>query len=221
MRMSRIPTILVLLGSLAAPIARAEGDAVDPWSSLERLRDALAHDGQLLADFQQSYLPAGFSSGDTESGEVALSMPDCLRWDYSEPYRKSFLVCGDRAWSWVEGEPRGQRFTIESDREMGLDLLLLPSSELSRRYRAHASTAPGGELELSLEPVEPSADLVVADLRIAAGGRRPVALEWRDHDGNVTSFRFGEWRALEKPSLFDPPAHLEWSDPSAAGSGLR
>jgi hypothetical protein len=144
-----------------------------------------------------------------------------LRWDYTEPYRKSFLVCGDRAWSWVEGEPRGQRFGIQSDREIGLDLLLLPSSELSKRYKARVSRAPGGETELELEPIAPQDEVVAANLRIAADGRRPVALDWRDRDGNVTSFRFTRWRRLEQPSLFDPPKELEWSEPSASGPGLR
>jgi len=210
--------LAALLAALSEPV---RGEEPDPWKSLETLRSALATDGQLSAGFEESYVPAGFSSGDTESGSVDLSIPDCLRWDYTEPYRKSFLVCGDRAWSWVEGEPRGQRYTIQSDREMGLDLLLLPSAELAKRYKAKASNAPGGEIEIELEPLVPEEDIVAANLRLAADGRRPVALDWRDKEGNVTSFRFRDWRRVDQPSLFDPPAAMEWSQPSAAAPGLR
>ncbi len=149
-------------------------------------------------------------------------MPDCLRWDYDQPDRKSFLVCGSRAWSWVEGEPRGQRYTIDADREMGLDLLLLPSSELATRYRARASRSPpGGEIELELEPLAAAADLVAATLRLDGAGRRPLALEWRDRDGNATQFHFSNWHRVDHPDLFAPPSRLEWSDPALPGGGLR
>jgi hypothetical protein len=208
-----VPALLAATLALAAPIASA-GEELDPWRTLETLRAAIAADGPLVADFRQSYVPAGFPSGDTESGDVALSLPDCLRWDYREPYAKSFLVCGARAWSWVEGEPRGQKLTIQADREMGLDLLLLPSGELSRRYRASASRAPSGELELVLEPLSGDSELVVANLALDAAGRRLLALDWRDREGNVSSFHFTGWRVPTEPAVFSPP-RLEWSEPGA------
>jgi hypothetical protein len=115
-------------------------------------------------------------------------MPDCLRFDYLEPYAKSFLICGSRAWSWVEGEPRGQRVAIDADRELGLDLLLLPAERLAGRYRASATARPGGEVELALEPLDAEAPLVAANLAVARAPARPSALDYRDREGNVTSF---------------------------------
>ncbi len=97
--------------------ARAETAPADPWPTLEAVRGELARGGPQGAEFTQSYVPAGFESGDTESGSVALGLPDCLRWDYAQPYAKSFLVCGARAWSWVDGEPKGRRATIDASGE--------------------------------------------------------------------------------------------------------
>lgn len=211
---------LCIVAALALVAAPPAGAADDPWAALEALRAALAADGPVEGAFRQSFVPAGFTTGDTESGSVALSLPDCLRWDYLEPDRKSFLVCGDRAWSWIEGEPRGQRFTIEADRELGLDLLLLPAAELATRYRATAHRLAQGELELVLEPLADDAALAVANLVLAADGRRPAALDWRDREGNVTSFRFDAWHPLADGDRFAPPLALEWSDPNAAG-GVR
>jgi len=208
--------ILTSLATLAAAPDAAEA----PWAAVEGLRAALAADGPVEADFRQSFVPAGFTTGDTEAGAVALSLPDCLRWDYTEPDRKSFLVCGARAWSWVEGEPRGQRFTIDADQELGLDLLLLPASELAARYRATAHRLPQGELELVLEPLAADGDLAVANLVLTADGRRPAALDWRDREGNVTSFKFESWHALADGDRFAPPVALEWAEPAAA-PGLR
>lgn len=199
-------------------VAAAADD--DPWLAIEHLRAALAADGPLQADFRQSYLPAGFTSGDTEAGTAALSLPDCLRWDYTEPDRKSFLVCGARAWSWVEGEPRGQRFTIEADRETGLDLLLLPASELAVRYRASTHRLAAGQLEIVLEPLAADGALAVANLVLAPDGRRIEALDWRDREGSVTSFRFARWRGLADGDRFAPPPELDWSDAGDA-AGVR
>jgi hypothetical protein len=196
---------------LAAAGARA-ATPPDPWRALEGLRRELA-ERPLAGDFVQTFTPAGFASGETENGRLAVSMPDCLRWDYVEPFRKSFLVCGSRAWSWVEGEPRGQRVTIEARREMGLDLLLLPADELAARYRATVTEHAGGERELALEPLDDEAPLVAANLTLAAGGDRPTALDYRDREGNVTSFRFSNWRPLDDGDPFSPPPGIEWAEP--------
>lgn len=209
-RASRRSVVAFLLGSACVTVAHG---ADDPWLAIERLRAALAADGPLEAAFQQSFVPVGFSTGDTEGGALALSPPDCLRWDYTDPDPKSFLVCGSRAWSWVEGEPRGQRFTIEAERELGLDLLLLPAAELAARYRAEGHRLPTGELEILLEPLAEDGDLAVANLVLEPEGRRPAALDWRDREGNVTSFRFTGWRELADGDRFGPPPALEWSSP--------
>jgi len=207
----RLLTLLALFVTAAAAPAADAGP--EPWAALDRLRRELASGGPLLADFVQTFTPAGFASGETESGRLALSMPDCLRFDYMEPYRKSFLVCGARAWSWVEGEPRGQRVAIDAGSEMGLDLLLLPAQRLAARYRASAAERPGGETELALEPLDEAAPLVAANLTAAGAPARPLALDYRDREGNVTSFRFSNWRALDDAAAFSPPPGVEWNEP--------
>jgi outer membrane lipoprotein carrier protein len=200
--------------AFAGPAGSAE--PIDPWPILERLRAALDSDGPLVAEFRQTYLPAGFESGDSESGLVSLSLPDCLRWDYLEPYRKSFLICGDQAWSWVEGEPRGQRLTLDAERVIGLDLLLLSSTELAGRYRATASRGVSGGSQLELEPLDDDAELERVGLTIDPPALRPAVLEWHDREGNRTEFRFRSWRRSAEELELEPPAHLDWVDPSAA-----
>jgi hypothetical protein len=200
---------VALLLAAAAPVGAAE----DPWAALDRLRRAMAGDRALVADFVQTFTPAGFASGEVESGRVAISLPDCLRWDYREPYSKSFLVCGARAHSWVDGEPRGQRTTIEARHEMGLDLLLLPIAELRQRYEVSAGVTAEGQLDMVLVPVAADSPLAAANLALDVGRDRLVALEYRDREGNVTSFRFDDYRPLEDHDVFSPPAGIEWQDP--------
>jgi hypothetical protein len=159
-------------------------------------------------------VPAGFESGDSESGTVALGLPDCLRWDYSQPSAKSYLVCGARAWSWVEGEPKGQRADRRHRRARPRSPAP-PSAELARRYKATLSKSADGNSELAFEPLDADSELLAANLVVDVAGERPVALDWRDREGSVTSFRFRSWHALEATDLFSPPAALEWSDPAA------
>jgi outer membrane lipoprotein-sorting protein len=209
----RTLALLAALGlGLAAP-AGAAPSPEDPWSALDRLRRAMAGDRGLVATFVQTFTPAGFASGEVESGRVAISLPDCLRWDYTEPYAKSFLICGARAFSWVEGEPRGQRTTIEARHEMGLDLLLLPIAELRSRYRVSAESTAERQLDMVLEPLAADSPLAAANLAMDADATHLVALEYRDREGNVTSFRFSGYRPLDDPEVFTPPAGIEWQDP--------
>jgi outer membrane lipoprotein-sorting protein len=207
--LSALRRCAALLLIAAAPAAAAE----DPWAALDRLRRAMAGDRALTARFVQTFTPAGFASGEVESGRVAISLPDCLRWDYREPYSKSFLVCGARAHSWVDGEPRGQRTTIEARHEMGLDLLLLPIGELRERYRVTAEITADKQLDLALVPLAADSPLAAANLALDVRRDRLVTLEYRDREGNVTSFRFSDYHPLEQLEVFEPPAGIEWQDP--------
>ena len=81
----------------------------NPWDALESLRGGLRAQSPLQADFVQTYTPAGFTDGESEQGRVAISLPQCLRWDYAEPFPKSFTLGGETAWFWNPGEPKGHR----------------------------------------------------------------------------------------------------------------
>ena len=215
-RLRPYPTIALLVVACAAPLA-ASGEPdnanIDPWQALSELRLHLAASGDLTATFEQSYVPAGFASGDAERGRLALALPDCLRWDYDDPYPKSYLLCGVRLHAWVRGEPQGQRSIVHAEEETGLDLLLLPVARLRERYRAVASIADAGQIEIRLEPVAVDAPLRDATFLFDPASQRPTALSYRDRDGNLTRFAFGEFGLLDDPAIFTPPPTLEWKEP--------
>ena len=64
-----------------------------------------------------------------------------MRWDYTTPFPKSFLLCGGTVHAWNEGDQTGHRYRVDRKKEPGLDLLLLGVDELKSRYQA---TAQGG-----------------------------------------------------------------------------
>src|SRR5689334_7912082 len=98
---------LLALVPPTAPLAAAERSP-SAWSLIEAVRASLAAVGRLQADFTQTYTPAGFATGETESGRLALALPDCLRWDYTGAEAKSFLLCGRDAYSWNAGDAEGR-----------------------------------------------------------------------------------------------------------------
>ncbi|MFP3942087.1 MAG: LolA family protein [Thermoanaerobaculia bacterium] len=238
----RIAASLLLLVVLpfapgASPPSSAQ-DAASLWAVLDSARESLAAAGAEQADFVQTYVPAGFSTGEEEAGRVAFRLPDCLRWDYDEPYPKSFLLCGEEVYSWNPEDRRGQVGEVDRERQPGLDLLLLPVDELSGRYEAsiapaedrgsgeaagpapsQAATETGaageGRVAVHLEPragLAAQTELTQATLVVDTTTDRLVEVSYQDREGNRTTFRLSDYRALEDPGLFEPPEGIDWEE---------
>ena len=197
--------------SVSTHAANAE-TAESPWSALEEVRRTLARVGATGAEFDQTFVAAGFSSGDTENGRLAFSLPDCLRWDYSEPYPKSFLVCQDTAWYWNETDGTGRRQAIDSRNEPGLDLLLLSVDSLSERYEATSEAGEENSVLLTLKPKGDSSEIAEAWLTLDPNAGRVLRLEYRDREGNQTSFAIHGYQPLANGESFSPPASIAWED---------
>ncbi len=207
--------VLVLLPRPStAEDARADG-AVSPWAALDAARKSLTAAGPEQATFVQTYVPAGFHSGEEETGTLALALPDCLRWDYRDPYPKSFLVCGERAYAWNPEDRRGQASTVDRKNQPGLDLLLLPVDELSGRYDASAKPAGHARVAVHLVPRAGMAgrtEVTEATLVVDTDAHRLVEVSYQDQEGNRTTFRISGYRRLEDPKLFEPPAGIAWDE---------
>ncbi len=185
--------------------------AESPWTLLEQLRNSLQGAGPQTAKFVQTYIPAGFSSGDQESGQLSLWLPDCLRWNYVEPQSKNFLVCEGEVYYWTDEEPGGRHSKVKPEDEPGLDLLLLTVSRLRERYVAESATVHGqDEIHLSLPPDQPGA--FSARIRLDASGRRVAGLEYTDAEGNRTHFEIRDYQTLSHTALFQPPSDIQWTE---------
>jgi outer membrane lipoprotein-sorting protein len=180
---------------------------VDPWERLAALRARLADQGARSAEFTQTYRPAGFGAGESERGRFSVSLPDCLRWDYTDPEPKSFLLCGGDVYSWIPGETGGRHGRFDPRREAGLDLMLLAVDELRGRYRAM-----GSGREIVLEPSSREAALRTATLVLDEDGGGLSAIRYTDLDGNETRFELRDWKAGATPAAFEPPAGIRWSE---------
>jgi outer membrane lipoprotein-sorting protein len=196
----------------AAPAPPAAGSAADPWSWLTRVRRSLVDAGPTAASFSQTYVPAGFTAGEKEAGSLSLHLPDCLRWDYQEPYPKGFLLCGELVHAWNPEDHTGRRYRVDRKNEPGLDLLLLGVDDLKARYNAVTRSSPNGQVEIALSPKGKAGELSDAALTIDPASLHLVEVSYHDHEGNLTRFHLGDYRPLSRPGQFSPPADIRWEE---------
>lgn len=184
--------------------------ATNPWELLQDLRKGLLDAGPITGKFQQVYIPAGFSSGDEESGHLSLWLPKCLRWNYVEPQQKHFLLCDDQVWFWNDLEEGGRHYRIQPEEEPGLDLLLVEVDKLKERYVAESERLEDGTYQIRLATPEDAAQVFKAQIRIDPVADRVVGLEYTDGEGNLTRFTLTDYQSLAHTGLFQPPQGVEW-----------
>lgn len=204
-----LKSCLAALCALTVLLTSSLAAEQDPWLILEGAKQALRAAGPVSMDFVQTMTPAGFTGGDSEKGTLALDLPGCLRWDYQDPYPRSFLICGSVGYHWNQGEPVGRRFFVTVD-EPGLDLLLQDRAQLEARYDA-SMTRTADFIEIVLVPHGKS-DLVEARLELAPETTELRGLSYRDKEGNHNHFAFSKRRPVGDSLAFDVPKGIAWSE---------
>ena len=202
---------LAALGALALTAAPVAADDAEAWRLLTALRQRLEAASPLTAEFEQTFVAAGFDTGDRDSGRLFVDLPACLRWDYRGDFPNSLLLCGNLAHAWNEGEASGRRQFLAEGEEPGLDLLRLEVGELAKRYTARVAERRDGLVAIELTAGEDRpGDVRQATLWLAEAETGPRSLSYRDVEGNRTRFEFGDYRALDDRKVFSPPPGLEW-----------
>lgn len=204
----RIVSSMLALLVLGPLVAVADESA---WEALEEARESLAESSPLAARFVQTYVPAGFSSGDQESGRIFLSLPTCVRWDYEAPYPRSYMLCGRTVWSWSPDEPVGDRLLEVSREEAGVDFLLLGVERLRQRYEARLETSAAGGRHIRLEPRVDDTPFTEATIRLDPATGRPIEIAYVDRQGNTTRFRLSDFAPPDGEAIFEPP-DIRWVD---------
>jgi outer membrane lipoprotein carrier protein len=113
---------LLLLVCAAPPDGGASVPEVAPTAEVkalvERMQAFYERTQDFTADFRQSYVYKSFGRTVTSTGMVAFKKPAQMRWDYLTPSPRSFVLTGERVYSW---DPQAQT----------LSRAALPTSELS------------------------------------------------------------------------------------------
>jgi outer membrane lipoprotein carrier protein len=161
----------------------------------------------LRAGFTESYRGLGLER--TESGTLLLLKPGRMRWDYSQPAGKIFLIDGKYAWFYAQGAAQVQRIPAKTLDDLRSPLrFLLGHTQLEKELVGLHLVA--GQNTLVGQPKAQQDRVKSVALTIAATTGAITAIEIEEVDGAVTRFAFSAEQTdvaiPESTFHFTPPA---------------
>ncbi|MGD0736445.1 MAG: outer membrane lipoprotein carrier protein LolA [Terracidiphilus sp.] len=143
----------------------------------------------LRAGFTEHYTGLGLDR--TESGTLLLLKPERMRWDYSSPAGKLFLLDGKYAWFYSKGDPQVQRIPAKELDDLRSPLrFLLGHTELEKEMNSLTlAAAPGGGFTLTGQPKGQEKRVTRLALTVSADGTI-TGIEIEETDGALTRFTF-------------------------------
>lgn len=163
----------------------------------------------LRAGFTESYEGLGMSR--SESGTLLLLKPGRMKWDYTSPPGKLFLLDGRYAWSWSRGAAQVQRIPAKQLDDLRSPLrFLLGHTELEKELtNLNLSSVAGGEFTLAGIPKGQENRIRRVSLHVTAVGAI-TAIEIEENDGAITRFIF----TGEQPNAAIPESTFHFSPPA-------
>ena len=163
----------------------------------------------LRAGFSESY--DGFGRSRTESGTLLLLKPGRMKWDYTAPAGKIFLLDGKFAWFYTKGDPQVQRIPGKELDDLRSPLrFLLGHTQLEKELgKLTIAPAANGQYKLSGIPRGQENRIRRLDLTVTANGAIS-AIEIEETDGALTHFVF----TAEEPNAAVPPDAFRFTPPA-------
>jgi outer membrane lipoprotein carrier protein len=163
----------------------------------------------LRCGFAESYQGLGIRR--TESGTLLLLKPGRMRWDYSQPAGKLFLLDGKYAWLYTRGDAQVQRLPAKQLDDLRSPLrFLLGHTELEKELNnLTLRPASNGQFILNGQPKGQEKRVSRLTLTVTAAGVI-TAIEMEETDGALTRFSFSAEQTNAPISAdafrFTPPA---------------
>jgi len=162
----------------------------------------------LKAGFSETYQGMGMKR--TESGTLLMMKPGRMKWDYSSPPGKIFLLDGKYAWFYTAGDARVQRIPAKRLDDLRSPLrFLLGHTELEKEMN-NLSMAPGknGSYTLTGQPKGQEDRVRRLALTVTAEGVM-TAIDVEETGGALTHFTFSG----EQINVAIPPATFHFTPP--------
>jgi outer membrane lipoprotein carrier protein len=163
----------------------------------------------LRAGFSESY--EGLGMRRTESGTLLLLKPGRMKWEYSEPAGKLFLLDGKFAWFYSRGDSQVQRIPSRQLDDLRSPLrFLLGHTELENELTGLTlAPAPNGCFALSGQPKGQEQRVARLTLTVTADGTI-TGIEIEEADGALTRFTF----TAEQTNVAIPAAAFHFTPPA-------
>lgn len=143
----------------------------------------------LKAQFAENYQGLGIKR--TESGTLYLQKPGRMKWEYTQPAGKVFVLDGKTAWFYATGDPQVQRIPAKELDDLRSPLrFLLGHTELEKELDTIAVAAAGsGGYTLTGQPKGMENRVRKLSLSVTTDGTI-TGMVIEEMDGATTSFSF-------------------------------
>ena len=194
-----------LITTCLCPRSSGQVNAQDLAQRVDRRYNQLH---SLKAGFTENY--EGLGMRRTESGTLLLVKPGRMKWDYSSPAGKLFVLDGKYAWFYARGDSQVQRIPAKQLDDLRSPLrFLLGHTELEKELTHLALTpAPNGRFTLTGQPKGQEKRVSRLALTVTADGSI-VAIEMEETDGALTRFTF----TGEQPNAAIPAGTFHFTPP--------
>ena len=205
-RRSRLATILVtLVISSELFLPAQQPTAHDLAQRVDHHYNALH---SLKAQFTEDYTGLGRSR--SESGTLLLLKPGRMRWDYSHPAGKLFILDGKFAWFYTKGDPQVQRMAAKQLDDFRSPLRFLLGHTQLEREIDHLTATPAADGALTLAGIPHGQEKRVQRLTLTVTAEGVITvIDIQETDGAETRFTF----TGEQPNVPIPPATFHFTPP--------
>jgi outer membrane lipoprotein carrier protein len=152
----------------------------------------------LRVDFEQRYTSQG--RGRLETGQLVLSKPGRMRWDYAQPAGKVFLSDGKWVWFYSPAVHRAEKARLKESDDLRTPLaFLLGKLDFRSSFRDFEFRESDGEAVLAALPKSERAPFIRVLFAVSADNAiRRLVVE--GVDGSVQEFRFANEQLNPKVS---------------------
>ena len=155
---------------------------------LKRVDDHYNHLGSLRTQFTERYTGLGMDR--TETGVLLLKKPGRMRWSYTTPVGKVFVLDGKYAWSYTPGDAQVQRVAAKQLDDLRSPLrFLLGHTQLAKELEGISVVPTPGGYRISGVPKGMGERVRQLVLDVAADGRI-TRIRLDETDGAGTEFAF-------------------------------
>jgi outer membrane lipoprotein carrier protein len=234
-------TVLITVSTPAQPTVQTVPAHVDAKGIARALEEHYQHAGTLKAIFLERYRQGGELT-QVETGTVYFSHGGRMRWDYSSPEKKLFLVDGANVWFYVPSDHTASRAKLRDSTDWRTPFALLTGKMNLARLCGQLAFASSDKSEepmvdqkllgdriLKCSPKGPpddSSDSGFKEILLAIDPEYRLTRVIVREPGDVeTDFQFGNWQEnVPVPEAFfhfEPPQGVAIVDEQALTSQIH
>lgn len=141
----------------------------------------------LSVHFTETYHGMGMQRA--ESGILLLQKPGRMRWNYTDPLGKVFVIGGHYGYSYTPGDAQAERYPAKQLEDFRSPLrFLLGHTRIEKELTNQTLRQNGAEFLLRGVPKGMEQRVAEVELTVTSNGEIQ-AIQWREVDGAITSFR--------------------------------